>query len=81
LSELEREMLKNMVTILVVGNGFDKQCGLRSSFKDFYESEFWPKKHNASSDELKNLLIDDTISCWFGLLEYQKYKHHFSEQA
>jgi hypothetical protein len=30
-------------TILVIGNGFDKKCGLKSSYNDFLnDKNFWP---------------------------------------
>ncbi len=29
-------------TIVILGNGFDMALGMKSSYRDFYESDFWP---------------------------------------
>lgn len=33
--------------VLIIGNGFDLDIGLKTSYKDFWESEFCPKKYPA----------------------------------
>lgn len=44
-------MSKNLKEILVIlGNGFDIALGIKSSFRDFYDGEFWPfKRENKTS--------------------------------
>lgn len=37
-----------MSNILVIGNGFDLDLGLRSRYSDFYNSDFWPFSDEAS---------------------------------
>lgn len=44
--------MKNLKPILVIlGNGFDIAFGLKSSYKDFFESEFWPFPRELKQDE------------------------------
>ena len=33
--------------VLVLGNGFDLDIGLRTSYKDFWESDYCPKSYPA----------------------------------
>ena len=33
--------------VLILGNGFDLDLGLKTSYKDFWESEFCPKDYPA----------------------------------
>lgn len=41
-------------TVLVVGNGFDLDLGLKTSYKDFFDSDFFPKQNQ--SKILKDIL-------------------------
>lgn len=41
-------------TVLVVGNGFDMNLGLKTSYKDFFDSDFFPKQNQ--SKILKDIL-------------------------
>lgn len=41
-------------TLLVIGNGFDKYCGLKSSFKDYINSEFY-EEYRKTVKELYDL--------------------------
>ncbi|MBP5517465.1 MAG: hypothetical protein J6X91_02220 [Bacteroidales bacterium] len=38
-------MSESRKIVLVIGNGFDLDLGLKTSYKDFWESEFCPKDY------------------------------------
>lgn len=48
--------------VLILGNGFDLDLGLKTSYKDFWESEYCPKNYPAP-------LIRHLNQCWPGNLE------------
>ena len=45
--------------VLILGNGFDLNLGLKTSYKDFWESKFCPKDYPAP-------LIRHLNQCWPG---------------
>lgn len=72
--------------VLVLGNGFDLDLGLRTSYKDFWESEHCPKDYPAPLIKHLNEKWPDNLDKvkWYDLenelLEYfrgiQKYSEH-----
>jgi len=52
--------------VLVLGNGFDLDLGLKTSYKDFWESEYCPKEYPAP-------LIHHLNQCWPGNLDAVKW--------
>ena len=52
--------------VLILGNGFDLDLGLKTSYKDFWESEFCPKDYPAP-------LIHHLNQCWPENLEAVKW--------
>ena len=52
--------------VLILGNGFDLDLGLKTSYKDFWESEYCPKDYPAP-------LIHHLNQCWEGNLEAVKW--------
>ena len=52
--------------VLILGNGFDLDLGLKTSYKDFWESEFCPKDYPAP-------LIHHLNQCWPDNLEAVKW--------
>lgn len=48
--------------VLILGNGFDLDRGLKTSYKDFWESEYCPKKYPAP-------LIHHLNQCWHNNLD------------
>lgn len=68
-------------TVIVLGNGFDMALGMKTSYKSFRKSRFWPFKN--SKDGLAYFLnLKTEKNNWFDLeqllAEYaeQKYKEH-----
>ena len=42
--------------LVILGNGFDLAYGLKSSYKDFYESDFWPfKPKNIGTTKIRSV--------------------------
>ena len=72
--------------VLVLGNGFDLDLGLRTSYKDFWESQYCPKDYPAPLIKHLNEKWPDSLDKvkWYDLenelLEYfrgiQKYSEH-----
>lgn len=58
-----------MESTLIIGNGFDLDLGIKTSYKDFRKSEFWPIQSVLSIDtSLKYFLFDSTLTnSWFDL--------------
>ena len=52
--------------VLILGNGFDLDLGLKTSYKDFWESEFCPKEYPAP-------LIHHLNRCWHDNLDAVKW--------
>ena len=52
--------------VVILGNGFDLDLGLKTSYKDFWESEFCPKDYPAP-------LINHLNQRWPGNLEAVKW--------
>ena len=50
-------MSEHRKIVLILGNGFDLDLGLKTSYKDFWESEFCPKDYPAP-------LIHHLNQCW-----------------
>lgn len=67
--------------VLILGNGFDLDLGLKTSYKDFWESEFCPKKYPAPLIHHLNSKWEDNIDDvrWYDLenelLAYYKGLH------
>lgn len=57
-----------MEDILIIGNGFDLDLGLRSRYSDFFESEYWPF-HDKETPLAKFLESRYSISHWVDLEE------------
>ena len=60
--------------VVVIGNGFDMALGLKSSYRDFYESDYWPFKKNDTEDlrirkpaELDRFLNNNMSENWYNL--------------
>lgn len=60
--------------IVIIGNGFDLEFGLKSRYKDFFESEFWPFQKSGSGNlrirkpsELDRFLNDKMAENWYNL--------------
>jgi len=59
-------MEKTRKIVLILGNGFDLDLGLKTSYKDFWESEFCPKNYPAP-------IIHHLNQCWPDNLEAVKW--------
>ncbi len=59
-------MSEHRKIVLILGNGFDLDLGLKTSYKDFWESEFCPKDYPAP-------LIHHLNQCWPENLEAVKW--------
>lgn len=57
-----------MEDILIIGNGFDLDLGLRSRYSDFFESDYWPF-HDKETPLAKFLESRYSISRWVDLEE------------
>lgn len=57
-----------MEDILIIGNGFDLDLGLRSRYSDFYESDYWPF-HDKETPLAKFMESRCSISRWVDLEE------------
>ena len=55
-------------TLLVLGNGFDMKCGLKSSFRDFIWSDYYSECRKA---------CEDTVSCIKRCLETHSHDESF----
>ena len=73
---------KNINTIMVIGNGFDLHCGLKSSFKDYYKEvcfgvveEFYVLFKRGLYEEAKTKLLNSNniINFWSFLFYIQFY--------
>lgn len=55
--------------VIIIGNGFDLDLGLKTSYKNFYESDFWPLKGvtNIESPLAYYVHKQTTINSWFDL--------------
>lgn len=55
--------------VIIIGNGFDLSLGLKTSYKDFYNSGYWPLKDVANIDSpLAYYIHKQTIlNSWFDL--------------
>jgi len=62
-------MSESRKIVLVLGNGFDLDLGLRTSYKDFWESEFCPKDYPAPLIKHMNERWDDALEAvrWYDL--------------
>lgn len=71
--------------VLVLGNGFDLDLGLRTSYKDFWESDYCPKSYPAPLIKHLNEKWPDSLDKvkWYDLenelLEYFKGIKNYSE--
>lgn len=65
----KEEILKSPEVLLVIGNGFDLQCGLKSGYKDFLISSLF----NKAQGKLKN---EEVIEKWSTLLDNEKYMYN-----
>ncbi len=61
----------NWQQLIILGNGFDLQCGLRSKFGDFFKPRFEKIDHIKSYDQAtwKRLLEDSGLTLWDFILE------------
>ena len=55
--------------VLILGNGFDLDLGLKTSYKDFWESEFCPKDYPAPLIQHLNKRWSDDLEAvrWYDL--------------
>ena len=72
----------NTKKILILGNGFDLDLGRKTSYKNFYESEFCPKDYPAPIIKHLNEKWTDNLESvkWYDLENeilnyYEKIKH------
>lgn len=62
------KIYKTNKKILVLGNGFDLDLGLKTRFSDFAKSEYWPFKTNAGKNTLSSFLNKRKyLEEWFDL--------------
>lgn len=74
-------MAESRKIVLILGNGFDIDLGLKTSYKDFWESAYCPKDYPAP-------LIKHLNQCWPGTLDAVKWydlenellKYYFSRK-
>lgn len=80
-----------MAQLLILGNGFDLQCGLKSSYKDFFESCIKNKYdkeysylfdtsviHYVIQDVIQELIFNKSINFWEIVL-YLHYKKNLND--
>lgn len=78
-------MSESRKIVLVLGNGFDLDFGLRTSYKDFWESEFCPKDYPAPLIYYLNQRWPDNLEAvkWYDLenelLNYYKGLHNLKD--
>ena len=78
-------MAETRKIVLVLGNGFDLDLGLKTSYKDFWESEFCPKDYPAPLIHHLNQRWPDNLEAvkWYDLenelLNYYKGLHNLKE--
>ena len=71
--------------VLILGNGFDLDLGLKTSYKDFWESEFCPKDYPAPLIHHLNQRWPDNLDAvkWYDLenelLNYYKGLHNLKD--
>lgn len=54
--------------LVIIGNGFDIAYGLKTSYKDFYNSKFWPIPHKGELDSyLGNFIEYSMPNNWYDL--------------
>lgn len=65
---IDNESLFQGQDVLIIGNGFDLDLDLKTSYKNFYESEFWPFKE---PDTLMGAFLEQerNINNWMDLEE------------
>lgn len=50
----KKEDMNNLKEVLVIlGNGFDIALGMKTSYKHFYESDFWPFRNRINNDGVR----------------------------
>ena len=49
---------RNPLTVLIIGNGFDLDLGMHTSYRDFANSDYWPYKHRTYDKGLGKYLND-----------------------
>lgn len=47
--------------LFIIGNGFDLSCGLKTSYKNFYESSFFDSLGKGPKDSKKSINIYDHL--------------------
>lgn len=78
-------MSESRKIVLILGNGFDMDLGLKTSYKDFWESEFCPKDYPAPIIHHLNQRWPDNLEAvkWYDLenelLNYYKGLHNLKE--
>ncbi len=78
-------MSESRKIVLVLGNGFDLDLGLKTSYKDFWESEFCPKDYPAPLIHHLNQQWSDNLDAvkWYDLenelLNYYKGLHNIKD--
>ena len=62
-------MSESRKIVLILGNGFDLDLGLKTSYKDFWESEFCPKDYPAPIIKHLNERWDEALEAvrWYDL--------------
>lgn len=70
---------KNRNIVLILGNGFDLDLGLKTSYKDFWESDFCPKDYPAPLIHHLNQRWDNNLEAvkWYDL-ENELLNYYFS---
>lgn len=61
----------NWQQLIIIGNGFDLQCGLRSKFSDFFKSRFDVIAHisNCGHETWRKLVDESNLTLWDFILE------------
>lgn len=68
--------------VLIIGNGFDLDIGLKTSYKDFWESEYCPKDYPAPIIHHLNSRWEDNLDSvrWYDLENELLFYAHHSEK-
>ncbi len=68
--------------VLILGNGFDLDLGLKTSYKDFWESEYCPKDYPAPLIRHLNSRWEDNLDSvrWYDLENELLFYAHHSEK-
>lgn len=71
MSNTKESLVQNLKNVkLIIGNGFDLYCGLKTSYSDYF-----------NHDEKKNEIIQNLINEFFRRLVFQGFPLTFSKKS